>query len=317
MSIALAAGGLAGLSVMLLAFGVAALVSRRGLPEPSPFDAAEAPVEAGPAATGGLMALVGSLRRSPLANRDTRRLQARLEAADLTLRVREWYLVRAAVPLLVFVAVTLIRGSAVIGLVAGSAAALAPGAVVRLRAGRRRGRLEDQLPDAVRIMLNAVEAGRDIRGALLLCAQEGSPEPLRTEFARIQAELRLAVPLDDALQHAAARIGVRDFDVLADGLGLQRQVGGQVGTMLRSTIDTLRARAAFRGRLRAMTAQSRASKWIVSGLVPAVVLALSLLAPSYMTPMFTTMAGWAVLVVAGTMIAIAFYLTGRLTGIEV
>jgi tight adherence protein B len=298
----LAISGAAGFAVLLIASGVAALLSRRGLPEPSPLQAH--------------LARLADAGRTLRRGHDVRRLQARLAAADLSLRPREWYLLRIGTPLMTF-ALLALRGPLPVALALALPAALLPGAVLRLRAGRRRARLEAQLPDAVRTMLSAVDAGRDVRGALLLCAREPSPQPLRAEFARIQAELQLAVPLEDALAHAAARIGVRDFEVLADGLVLQRQVGGEVGVMLRSTIEALRARAAFRGRLRALTAQSRATKWIVSGLVPAVVLALALLAPSYVAPLLTSAAGYAVLAVAGGLILVAFLVTGRLTDIEV
>ena len=62
--------------------------------------------------------------------------------------------------------------------------------------------------------------------------------------------------------------------------------------------DAARERLDLRRELRALTAQARLSRWIVSSLPPAILLILAVISPSYLHPLFTTAAGFVALAIA-------------------
>src|SRR6516162_5400089 len=77
-------------------------------------------------------------------------------------------------------------------------------------------------------------------------------------------EMRVGKEMEEALQHAADRIRVPDFQFFVVSLLLQRQTGGGIAETLTNLSTIIRQRRALRRKARALTAEAQASAAVVA-----------------------------------------------------
>jgi tight adherence protein B len=166
-------------------------------------------------------------------------------------------------------------------LLAVTGAAAPPAVLVRARARRSR-LLSEQLPDALDMMSRSLRAGHALTSAFQLVASE-MPEPISVEFARAFEEQRLGMPLERAIREMAARAPANgDLKIFAVSTVIQKETGGNLAEILDGIAATVRERYRFFGKLRALTAEARASAWVVSLMPLAIGGYLGASQPSYM-----------------------------------
>jgi tight adherence protein B len=184
-------------------------------------------------------------------------------------------------------------GAGVPPLVALLAAVLAS-AVARLLLGiritRRLCAFEEQLPEVLGSIASALRAGHSFTQALTAVAAEAE-EPARREFGRVLAETRLGRPVDEALADLGRRMGSRELDFVLTAVSIQRQVGGSIAGLFETVAETVRVRRQFARKLRALTAMGRASAAVLIALPFLLGLVLTMLNPSYMSPLYGTATG--------------------------
>ena len=117
---------------------------------------------------------------------------------------------------------------AMIGMAAGVAFAVAALFAYSLR---YRQQLLDQLPDALLMLARSLRAGLTIEQAVDMTGEQG-PKPLADEFRRCAAQIRLGLPSALALENAARRLQLLDFNVLVSTVSLHARVGGNLPMLL-------------------------------------------------------------------------------------
>lgn len=157
----------------------------------------------------------------------------------------------ALIGLLVFVLVVVLTAVPPVALAFAAMAALAPVAVVRNRARRRRAGLRDVWPDVVDHLASAVRAGLALPEALVQLADRG-PEELREPFAAFAHDYRASGHFSDSLDRLKARLSDPVADRLVEALRIARDVGGSdLGRLLRTLSAFLREDARARAELEA------------------------------------------------------------------
>jgi tight adherence protein B len=111
-----------------------------------------------------------------------------------------------------------------------------------------------------------VRVGLGIRQALVLTSEQ-SREPVKTEFMRVVGLSNLGWSILDAFDQMAARMTNTETAVLARVIRVQAQTGGDLGSVLDGLAGTIRDRRRLRRRVKAITAQGRATAWLL-GLLP-------------------------------------------------
>ena len=242
-------------------------------------------------------------------------MRAALERARIPMRPGE-YAITAGAATLVFAAVLYgLTGAwfvAVIGLVAGPFAAAA---FVRHRIAKRRKAFEAALPDALTLIASSPSAGHTFLRAIQMMCEEPEP-PMSEEFSRVVAETRLGDPVVDALARMAKRLEVRDMDWVVQAIRIQQTVGGRLADLLHTLADFIRAREEVRRDVAVLTAEGRVSAWVLTALSPLMFLAIQVLSPGYMQPMFQ---GWGLVVLGFTavLMAVGSVIIFRMCKIEV
>ena len=145
----------------------------------------------------------------------------------------------------------------------GAAAVGAPVLLLRFFQSRYQRQFLDVFPDALDLIVRAVRSGLPAPEAIELVTREIRP-PVGTEFQQILDEMRIGTEMEDALQHAADRIRVPDFQFFVVSLLLQRQTGGGIAETLSNLSRIIRQRKALRLKARALTAEAQASAAIVA-----------------------------------------------------
>jgi tight adherence protein B len=177
-------------------------------------------------------------------------------------------------------------------------------------------RFDDELPDALDLLSGSLEAGASLAQAMELVANEGRP-PLSTEFARALSDNRLGVPLPDALDAAAARVGSRDFTWCARAVRVQQEYGASLAGLMRTLAEFMRFRQELRREVNALTAEGRMSAWILLGLPFLVAGFFMLVNPGYLGVLVTTPIGLVLTVVAVGLLSGGAFWMRRIVRLEV
>jgi tight adherence protein B len=202
--------------------------------------------------------------------------------------------------------------AAVIGLLVPVCARIALTVTVE----RLRRSFDEQLPDNLQVISAAMRAGHTFVGALALVAED-APEPSRRELRRVLADEALGVPLSDALDAVTKRMKSRDFEHVALVASLQRETGGNTAEVIDAVTETIRERLDLRRLVRTLTAQGRLAGVVVSVLPVVLLLAIALINPAYIHPLFHTAEGIVALAVAATMLTCGFLTIRKIVDIKV
>ena len=190
------------------------------------------------------------------------------------------------------------------------------GFFLKFRQKRRTRAFNNQLGDTLMLLSNALKAGHSFAQALASVAKNANP-PISDEFARATREIALGINVDEALNHMVARNKSEDFDLMVTAVQIQRVVGGNLAEILDTIAFTIRERVRIQGEIRTLTAQARASGWIITILPIALAGFLALISPSYFDPMITDPLGHIMLGMAIFSIAIGAVAIQKIVKIEV
>lgn len=182
-------------------------------------------------------------------------------------------------------------GLAILGVVIGFAVPLA---VVAFLHRRYRAKLQNQIPDAYRMLAGSVRAGQTLEQAIEFYAAQGT-KPLADEFANCATQMRLGMTPVAALKSVSDRLGLLDFDLLVSTVGLYTTTGGNLVQLLERLAESVRDRNQFRSQFMASTAQARAVSIALAAAAPIMLLVYALAEPEHVQTFFNTAGGWGIL----------------------
>jgi len=200
--------------------------------------------------------------------------------------------------------------------VAGVLAFLIPMRYVNYRQRKRLAALNGQLPDTVGLLSNALKAGLSLPQALDTVARNSS-RPISEELTRVVREMSLGVGATAALSNMVRRVGSQDLDLVVIAISIQMAVGGNLARLLDTISLTVRQRIQVKEKIGALTAQARASGWIITLLPLVVATFLYFVTPTYFRPMFESALGIALLIVAAIAILVGNLLVRRIVNFRV
>lgn len=269
---------------------------------------------------GGLFdGFMDSFNKSLTKNKGSRtsRLTEELAKADLKLRVSEYVMLIIGLILLLIAIIWLRFHNPILAIIIGVPVGyFAPGFFLKFRQRRRLKAFNNQLGDTIVLLSNALKAGYSFAQAMATIAKSSSP-PMADEFSRAVREMNLGVSVDDALQHMVKRIESEDFDLMVTAVQIHRVVGGNLAEILDTIAFTIRERIRIQGEIRTLTAQARASGWIITGLPFALALILTFISPSYITPLFHEWLGYVLIGMGCVSILIGYGIISKITNIQV
>ena len=124
------------------------------------------------------------------------------------------------------------------------------------KAKKRLGMIEEQLPDAVELMVRSLRVGHPFSSALSIVSKE-IEDPLATEFGFIADEAAYGRDVGEALKDMAERLDMQDLRFLSVAVTIQQQSGGNLAEILAGLAKVIRARFRLFRRVKAITAEAQ------------------------------------------------------------
>jgi tight adherence protein B len=148
------------------------------------------------------------------------------------------------------------------------------------KAKKRMGLVEEQLPDAIDLMVRSLRVGHPFASAVASVAKE-IPDPLGSEFGFIADEATYGRDMGEALADFAERMDMQDLRFLAVAVSIQQTSGGNLAEILDGLSKVVRARFKLFRRVRAITAEAKWSGMFLSGFPIAAMIMISVIKPDY------------------------------------
>ena len=185
-----------------------------------------------------------------------------------------------------------------------------------LRIRRRRKKFTNQLGDMLTMVANALRAGFSFMQAFELISRE-MDAPMGREVQLVVNEVNLGNTLESALDNMQRRVASPDFELVVTAVLIQRQVGGDLASILDTISETIAERVRMRREVMALTAQGRASGWVLAAIPVALFAILYMMSPSYLSPLIDTEIGRMFMIGALVLEVIGFFVIQRIVDIKI
>src|SRR5208283_1078125 len=191
-----------------------------------------------------------------------------------------------------------------------------PYAYASHRRTKRFQKFEEKFPEAIDTLARAVRAGHAFTTALEMIANEVS-EPVAGEFRQLYEEQKFGLPVRDALLNLADRIPLVDVKFFVTAVMLQRETGGNLAEILDNLSYVIRERFKIQRQVRVHTAQGRLTMVLLMAMPPMIVVAMLILNPGFIRPLFTDPLGHALIVGGITLQTLGYFFIRRIIRIQV
>jgi tight adherence protein B len=209
-------------------------------------------------------------------------LATKAQKANIAFTPLQLVMIMAAISAASFVGFS-IATSASAPICAGVAISLGVGGVyfwVNGKAKKRIALMEEQLPDAVELMVRSLRVGHPFSSAIGIVAKEVS-DPLGTEFGLIADEAAYGRDIAESLKAFAERMDNQDLRFLAVAVNIQQTAGGNLAEILEGLAKVIRARFKLFRRVKAITAEAKWSGGFLSAFPLGAVVTIKMLKPDY------------------------------------
>jgi len=162
-----------------------------------------------------------------------------------------------------------------------------------------------QMPRALELMTLTLRSGQSLQRAVEVVAGE-MPAPTAEELRRVGEETALGRPIEEAFAAMSRRLpGVPPLRALVTGIAVLGQTGGNLIEVLDRVVAFSAQQSQFQQRVRALTAENRASGLILAMLPPGFAAMTTIVSSTYLSSLFTTSLGRTM-----AAMALAFWVAG-------
>jgi tight adherence protein B len=207
-------------------------------------------------------------------------------------------------------------GSALPALLLGAGFLPLPYLYVRRKRTKRLSKLEQQLPEALGMMVSALRVGHSLIASMSAVAQESS-EPIRGEMRKCFDEQNFGVDIRTALVNLTERAPIQDFRIFVAAVLIQKESGGNLAEVLEKVALTTRERFRLKKQVSVHTAQGRMTGWILSLLPVVLGIGMYFMNPDGMSVLWKRPVGQKMLYTAVCMEVIGALLIRKIVSIRI
>lgn len=223
-------------------------------------------------------------------------IEARIEQAGLSWSRKQFWLLSVTLGVVLAALLFVTSGNHGVVLVAFLIGLLGlPRWYLSMLAKKRMLRFINELPNALDVIVRGIKSGLPLNDCVRVIANEAQ-EPVRTEFRLIVEAQTLGMSLSDAAVKLFERMPCAEANFFGIVLAIQQKTGGNLAETLANLSRVIRERRKMRDKIKAVSAEAKASASIIASLPPVVAGLVCLTSPGYMDALWTTDAGRATLV---------------------
>jgi tight adherence protein B len=184
------------------------------------------------------------------------------------------------------------------------------------KAKKRTSMIEEQLPDAVELMVRSLRVGHPFSSAVGIVAKE-VPDPLGTEMGVISDEAAYGRDIGESLKSMAERMDMQDLRFLAVAVTIQQTSGGNLAEILDGLSKVIRARFKLFRRVKAITAEAKWSGMFLSVFPLAALVGINVIQPNYYDKVQDTSAFIPACLVVAAFLTVNIFVMRHLVNIKV
>ncbi len=162
---------------------------------------------------------------------------------------------------------------------------------------RRQSKFLDEFANSIDVVVRGVKSGLPLNECLNIIARE-SPSPIREEFKELVEQQRVGVPLSECFLRMMERMPLSEVNFFAIVISIQQQAGGNLSEALGNLAGVLRDRKRMQAKVKALSAEAKASAGVLAALPFMVMGMVYLSTPEYIKILFTAKMGQFLLVCA-------------------
>lgn len=171
---------------------------------------------------------------------------------------------------------------------------------------RRLTKFSVQFPDAIDVIIRGVKAGLPLIDSLRVVANE-SAEPIKSEFVQIIEAQTVGLSITESVERISERVPVAEARFFAILIGIQQKSGGSLAEGLGNLSRVLRERKKLAQKIKAMSAEAKASAGIIGALPFVVASLVYLTSPGYMDLLWTTTEGRVMLAISAIWMSLGVF----------
>ncbi len=243
-------------------------------------------------------------------------LRTRLTRAGLTMRPRTYYILS----FLAGVAggfIVLVTGSPpFVSLLAAFACGFGlPRFILARVTKRRQAKFLLEFANAIDIIVRGIKSGLAFSDCMQIIATE-SPEPVRSEFANLIEQQKVGVPLAEAFDRMYERMPLQEVKFFAIVVAIQNQIGGNLAEVLSNLAQVLRDRYRLEAKVRAFSAEAKASAIILGALPPLIITAIFFTSPDYILILWHNKLGNLMLIFSAIWMVIGIFVMRKMVNFD-
>jgi tight adherence protein B len=163
---------------------------------------------------------------------------------------------------------------------------------------RRQNIFLNDFADALDVMTRGLKSGLPVTEAMKIIATESGP-PVGPEFAEVVEGQRLGISLEQGIERMVERIPLPEVNFLAIVMAIQSKTGGNLSEALGNLSRVLRDRKKMKQKVQSVSQEAKSSAAIIGSLPFILMGALTMLNPTYLSPLFNTQMGHILLIGSG------------------
>ena len=148
------------------------------------------------------------------------------------------------------------------------------------KANKRMALMEEQLPEAVELMVRSLRVGHPFSSAVQIVSKEIA-DPLGSEMGVIADEAAYGRDMGETLKAMAERLDMQDLRFLAVAVTIQQTSGGNLAEILDGLAKVIRSRFRLFRRVKAITAEAKWSGKLLSAFPILALIAINMVQPTY------------------------------------
>ncbi|HEV3061910.1 MAG TPA: type II secretion system F family protein [Vicinamibacterales bacterium] len=215
-----------------------------------------------------------------------------------------------------FVVATMFTGQPFAAPLAAVGGLVAPIMWLKHKATRRLKKFEEMFPEALDLLSRAIRAGHAFQTAMGMVADE-LHDPVGPEFKKTFDQQNFGLPLKDALNGLAERIGLLDVRFFVTAVLIQRDTGGNLSEILDNLAHVVRERFKILRQVRVHTAHGRFTGYVLLAMPAFLACALMVINPEHMGLLFSERMGQLMVMGAIVLQAIGYFWIRQVIKIEV
>jgi tight adherence protein B len=155
---------------------------------------------------------------------------------------------------------------------------------------RRQNVFLNDFADAIDVMVRGLKAGLPVTDAMKVIASE-TPPPVGPEFIEIVEGQRIGITIEQGIERMYERMPLAEVNFLSIVMAIQAKTGGNLAEALSNLSKVLRDRKKMKMKIKAVSQEAKASAAIIGALPIVIMLAMTVLNPEYLNPLFYTKMG--------------------------